>query len=196
MGVFMPSNGQTIHNPITGETITFARTARETDGELVELAFSVTPGGAPPAPHVHPKQTETFAVHSGRCRVNVDGRERELAAGEVVSVPPGVSHTWTALSDLRMTVTLEPAQRADEFFEDLFALADAGCVNDKGLPTPLHFAVLLDDYRDLVYLAAAPIAVQKAMMAILAKIGRAVGRGPKGLPNSTAAHRTASPALP
>lgn len=190
----MPSSGQTIHNPITGESITFVRTSRETEGQLVELAFSVTPGGAPPAPHVHPQQIETFAVHEGRCRVSVDGREHELAAGEVLTVPPGVSHTWTALSELRMTVTLEPAQRADEFFEGLFALANAGCVNDKGLPSPLHFAVLLDDYRDLVYLAAAPVALQKATMAVLAKIGRALGKGPTALPDGTAARGTASPA--
>jgi quercetin dioxygenase-like cupin family protein len=190
----MPSSGQTIHNPITGESITFVRTSRETGGKLVELAFSVTPGGAPPAPHVHPRQTETFAVHEGRCRAHLDGREHELTAGQGMTVPPGVSHTWTAVSELRMTVTLEPAQRADEFFEDLFALANAGCVNDQGLPTPLHFAVLLDEYRDLIYLAAAPVSLQKATMAILAKIGRAIGKGAKRLPDSAPARPSASPA--
>ena len=192
----MPHSGQTINNPITGESITFVRTSSQTDGKLVELAFSVTPGGAPPAPHVHPRQVETFAVHEGRCRVHINGVERELAAGEVATVPRGVSHTWTAVSDLRMTVTLEPALRADGFFEELFALANAGCVNDKGLPTPLHFAVLLDDYRDLIYLAAAPVRLQKATMAILAKIGRALGRGAKALPDPTAAAGTVSPSTP
>ena len=189
----MPSSGQTIHNPITGESITFVRTSRETEGKLVELAFSVTPGGAPPAPHLHPRQSETFAIHEGRCRVTVNGREHELTAGQGMTVPPGVSHTWTAVSELRMTVTLEPAQRADEFFEDLFALANAGYVNAKGLPTPLHFAVLLDEYRDLVYLAAAPVALQKATMGILAKIGRTIGKGAKGLPHRAAAPGMASP---
>ncbi len=76
-----------------------------------------------------------------------------------------------------MTVSLEPALRADAFFEELFALTDAGFVNDKGLPTPLHFAVLADDYRDLVYLAAAPAWLQRAAFAALAKLGRALGRG-------------------
>jgi hypothetical protein len=44
----MPHTNQTISNPISGETITFVRTARQTEGELVEFAFSVTPGGARP----------------------------------------------------------------------------------------------------------------------------------------------------
>ncbi|MFL5859257.1 MAG: cupin domain-containing protein [Solirubrobacteraceae bacterium] len=187
----MPHNGQTISNSVTGETITFVRTAAETSGVLVELGFAVTGGGAPPAAHVHPRQTESFAVHSGRCRIAVDGEERELGPGDVAAVPPGVSHTWAAVSDLEMTVTLEPALRADEFFEDLFALTNAGCVNEKGLPTPLHFAVLLDDYRDLVYLAGPPAGAQKAAMAVLARVGRALGRGAKALPRLTRAGEVA-----
>jgi quercetin dioxygenase-like cupin family protein len=189
----MPHTNQTISNRVTGETITFVRTARETGGQLVELAFAVTPGGAPPAEHVHPHQVETFAVHEGRCRVRVNGVERELGPGDAASVPPGASHTWAAASDLRMTVTLEPALRADEFFEELFALSNAGKVNRKGLPTPLRFAVLLDDYRGLVYLAGVPVVLQTAGNAVLAKLGRALGRGAKELAGRAP---TGAPATP
>jgi quercetin dioxygenase-like cupin family protein len=190
----VPRTKQTISNPISGETITFLQTARDTGGKLVELGFAVAPGGAPPAAHVHPRQTETFAVSQGRCRVSVDGVQRELGPGEVVSVPPGASHTWAAVSELQMTVTLEPALRADEFFEDLFALANAGRVNRQGLPTPLHFAVLLDDYRDLVYLSGPPVGLQKAATAILAKLGRALGKGAKALPERATTGASGTPA--
>jgi quercetin dioxygenase-like cupin family protein len=179
----VPRPGQTINNPISGETITFVRTAQDTGGKLVELAFAVTGGGAPPAAHVHPRQTETFAIHEGRCRVTRNGVEREHGPGEVVAIAPGETHTWVAVTDARMTVTLEPALRADEFFADLFALVNAGCVDAKGLPTPLHFAVLLDDYRDLVYLAGPPVSLQKAAMALLAKLGRTLDRGAPALRN-------------
>src|SRR5438309_556697 len=124
----MPHAGQTVSNPVSGEAITFVRTARDTGGAAVELDFAVTAGGAPPAVHVHPHQTETFAIREGRCRVAVDGTEREAGPGEVFVVPPGVPHLWAAITDLRMTVTLEPARRADVFFEELAALANAGCV--------------------------------------------------------------------
>jgi quercetin dioxygenase-like cupin family protein len=190
----MHHTAKTITNRVTGETITFVRTARETNGGLVELAFRVTPGGAPPAEHVHPHQTETFAVHQGRCRVRISGVERELGPGDVASVPAGTSHTWAAASDLEMTVTLEPTLRADEFFEDLFALANAGKVNAKGLPTPLHFAVLLDDYRGLVYLAGVPVPLQAAVNLVLARLGRALGRGAKALPRRGPAAATSTPA--
>jgi quercetin dioxygenase-like cupin family protein len=172
----MPAVDQTLANPVTGETITFVRTARETDDAAVELAFAVTPGGSPPAAHVHPVQTETFVVHEGRCRIVVDGVECEAGPGDVVAVPPGVPHTWSAVTDLQMHVTLEPALRSDEFFEDLFAISIAGHVDARGLPTPLYFAVLLDDYRDVVYLAGPPVPIQKALCAVLAKVGRVLGR--------------------
>jgi quercetin dioxygenase-like cupin family protein len=192
----MPHANQTINNRVTGETITFVRTARETGGELVELAFSVTPGGAPPAEHVHPHQTETFAVHEGVARVRIAGIERELGPGDVASVPPGASHTWAAVSNVRMTVTLEPALRADDFFEELFALANAGKVNGKGLPTPLHFAVLLDDYRGLIYLAGVPVGLQTAANAALAKLGRALGRGAGKLADRAPSGASGAPAMP
>lgn len=177
----MPATGQTLHNSVTGETITFVTTSAETGDARAEIDFEVAGGGEPPAAHVHPRQTETFAVHEGRCRFVVDGVERVAGPGDVVAVPPGASHSWAALTDVRMTVTLEPALRVDAFFEDLFALTNAGFVNAKGLPTPLHFAVLADDYRDLVYLAGLPVSLQKGLFAVLAKIGRLLGRGPSAV---------------
>jgi quercetin dioxygenase-like cupin family protein len=173
----MPYVGQTISNPITGETITFERTAADTGGAAVELLFEVTAGGAPPAPHVHPEQTETFVVHEGRCRAVIDGEERILGPGEAAVVPPGATHFWAAETDVRMTVTLEPALDADRFFERLFAIANDGRVNRKGMPNPLEMAVLVDDHPGLIYLAGPPLKVQRAAFAGLAKVGRLLGRG-------------------
>jgi quercetin dioxygenase-like cupin family protein len=174
----MPRTGETIRNRITTETITFVRTAADTGGDAVELLFAVTGGGEVPAAHVHPRQTETFEIHEGRCRVVIDGVESVAGPGEVVAVPPGVAHAWGAMTDVKMTVTLEPALRADEFFVDLFALTNGGYADAKGLPRPLTMAALCHEYRDLVYLAAAPAWVQKAAFAVLGRIGRALGRGP------------------
>ena len=60
-------------------------------------------------------------------------------------------------------------------------------MNDKGLPTPLHFAVLVDSYRDLVYLAAAPVWLQRKAFAVLGRLGRALGRGVVDAPQAGAA---------
>jgi quercetin dioxygenase-like cupin family protein/uncharacterized protein YndB with AHSA1/START domain len=173
----VPHAGQTISNAVTGETITFVRTARDTEGAAVELRFAVTPGGAVPATHVHPQQTETFTIHRGHCRALVGESERMAGPGDVVVVPPGTPHAWEAVDDLEMTVVLEPALRADDFFVDLFALSvTPGGVDEKGMPRPLHLAALVDEYRGLLYVAGPPIGLQRIAFAALARLGRALGR--------------------
>jgi quercetin dioxygenase-like cupin family protein len=188
----MPSIGQTVSNPHSGETITFVRTAAQTDGAAVELLFEVTPGGNAPARHVHPQQTETFEVHAGRARFVVAGVEQEVGPGATLQVEPGTPHVWSALTDLRMTVTLEPALSADRFFEDYCELAHSGGTDASGMPTPLNLAVLGDDHRDLAYLAGPPVWLQKTLFAALARIARRLGRGAPAL--RAAALRADAPA--
>src|SRR6478752_1143172 len=58
--------GQTIENPVTGERLTFHETSRSTGGEYVLVEAVVEAGGFVAAAHVHPKQSETFKLISGR----------------------------------------------------------------------------------------------------------------------------------
>jgi len=167
--------GQTITHPQTGEQITFRRI---TD-EALELDFVVAPGGAPAARHIHPQQVERFAVHSGVLRITVGKDESTVGPGDGVTVPPGVPHIWHAADgqELRMTLTFEPALTAAPFFEQFFALANAGRIKADGGLRLLDAAVVLDDNRDFLYLAKPPIAVQKALFRLLAPIGRRLRRG-------------------
>src|SRR3982074_1104357 len=48
--------GQIIENPVSGERITFRKTAAETNGELLEFDLGLTPDGHVPGMHVHPAQ--------------------------------------------------------------------------------------------------------------------------------------------
>ena len=61
----MAFSGQIIHNPISGERIHFLRTARDTNGELLEFELQLTPDGKVPGAHVHPEQEERFHVVEG-----------------------------------------------------------------------------------------------------------------------------------
>src|SRR6188508_1588720 len=54
--------GQTVENPQTGERLVFHKTARDTGGECTEFTAHIAPGGHLPAPHVHPGQSERFAI--------------------------------------------------------------------------------------------------------------------------------------
>jgi len=79
--------GQIIENPVTGERITFRRTAADTAGELLELDLELAPGGKVPGAHRHPKQEERFEVLSGRLELRLGLRRIVAEAGEVVTVP-------------------------------------------------------------------------------------------------------------
>jgi len=83
----MITPGQTLENPVTGERFTFTDTAASTGGELLAFELTLRPGGAVPIPHVHPIQTERFAVVRGEAWIVPDGREPvRLAAGDVAIV--------------------------------------------------------------------------------------------------------------
>ena len=90
----MAYTGQTLHNPASGERITFRRTAAETNGELLAIDLELPPGRRVPGGlHVHPLQEERFEVVEGTMRFRV-GRERITAGpGESSSSRPGCGTT-------------------------------------------------------------------------------------------------------
>ena len=61
----MIRTGDSIANPVTGETVTFQRTSADSDGELVIAEVTLEPGGSVAGVHVHPNQTETFRILDG-----------------------------------------------------------------------------------------------------------------------------------
>jgi hypothetical protein len=64
----MAHAGRIIHNPVSGERIEFLRTARDTDGRLLEFDLQLAAGGKVPGAHVHPEQEERFRVLEGTRR--------------------------------------------------------------------------------------------------------------------------------
>ncbi|MDX1614939.1 MAG: cupin domain-containing protein [Candidatus Promineifilaceae bacterium] len=169
--------GTEIENPITGERIVFRQTPEETDGRLLKFDIMVEPGGFPTTEHVHPAQSEHFEVNSGRLRLQQAGEETVYEAGEEATIPPGTPHMWwnSSQRQLEATVELRPAGRFASFITSLFALAQAGRTDDQGMPNLLQLAVLMGEYGDSIYPSSPPRPIQKALFAVLAPIGRALG---------------------
>ena|SRR5829696_5335847 len=69
----MAKAGDVIENPITRERITFLKTTRETNGELLRFEYVVPPRFFIPE-HFHPRQVEHHEVLSGTLRGRVGGR--------------------------------------------------------------------------------------------------------------------------
>lgn len=166
-----------LESPINRQRAVFRETAGETGGALLRLDFYLEPGGFLSNEHLHPKQEERIEVVSGTLRCRVGGHERDLGEGEAVSVPPGTTHTlWNEGEEgAHALVEYRPALRMETLFETLFGLGRDGKTDERGSPSLLQRAVILEEFEDEYRLARPPLYVQKVLVAALAPLGRALG---------------------
>jgi quercetin dioxygenase-like cupin family protein len=170
-------SGDTLVNPVTGETILFRRTSADTAGELVEIEVTVQPGGGVAAAHVHPFQSERFEVLEGTLEFRRGRRKVTATAGEIVTVEPGTVHSFRNVGDAPATFVCEvrPALGFERFIETMFGLAADGKTNRKGMPSPLRLAVIANAHFDDLRLPYVPAFAQKAALAAGAAVGRLAG---------------------
>jgi quercetin dioxygenase-like cupin family protein len=173
----MAHRGDAIENPVTGERITFLETSRDTGGELLQLNWSLEPGGFVPGAHTHPRQQECFEVLSGTLGVRVGRHKYRLGAGEVGVVPAGAVHTcWNeGDEDLHCMVQFRPACDTESVLETIFGLARDGKVSKKGAPSPLQIIALLDEYEDELGIPWVSKRVQHAIVSRIAPLARRRG---------------------
>jgi quercetin dioxygenase-like cupin family protein len=185
----MIRSGDTLYNPVTGESMTFVTTSRETGGEYVEIELRADPDAFVAAAHVHPAQTETFTVESGTLAVKVDGKTSTATAGETVTVEPGKAHKWWNGGDSELVFRCEirPALQFEQLIETMFSLAADGKTNEKGMPNPFRLAVIAKEHLDTVVLPFPPVWAQKAALAVGAPLGRLLGYAPTYTPTDTPA---------
>jgi mannose-6-phosphate isomerase-like protein (cupin superfamily) len=175
----MIRSGDTIHNPVTGERITFHQTSADTNGEAVVIECTVQPDGFVAAAHLHPSQTERFNVIDGRLGMKVGRKKLLLERGDVAEVEPGTPHKfWNMGEDeVRFVCEVRPALQFESLLETMFSLAAEGKTNRKGMPNPLRLAVIAKRHFDTVQLPFPPAWMQAAGLAIGAPLGKLVGYG-------------------
>ena len=169
--------GQTLDNPVSGERITFRRTAADTNGELLEFDLTLAPDGHVPGAHVHPEQEERFFVHSGRMEFRLGMRRIVAGPGETVVVPAGRVHRFANGGEgtARVRVEVEPALDMEQLFETTVELAHEGHVTSKGMPKPMHLALFVDRYKREVRAPFPPAWTVRVLMAPLAALARRRG---------------------
>ena len=171
--------GQIIDNPVSGERIIFNRTSADTGGEYLEIELQLAPDGKVPGMHVHPEQEERFEILEGRMKFRMGMRTIEAGPGETVVVPAGKAHKFTNAGDDTVVarVTVTPALEMERLFETSVALAEEGRVLRSGMPKPLDLALFVREFKREVRGPFSPGAVQRAMLAPLAKLAAARGHG-------------------
>ena len=185
----MIRSGDTIHNPVTGETLTFLEASCDTGGEYVLVECTVEPDGFVASPHVHPSQTERFEVVSGKLGLRAGRAIQHLEPGESAVVEPGTAHKFWNAGDDRAVFRCEvrPALQFESLLETMFALAEDGKTNRRGMPNPFRLAVIANAHFDTVRLPVVPAALQKAALAMGSPLGRLLGYEPTYAPEGVGA---------
>lgn len=169
--------GQTIHNPVSGERITFIRTAADTAGSKLEFELELTADGKVPGAHVHPEQEERFRVLEGVMTFRLGMRKITAVAGETVVVPAGRMHKFANGGDetARVHVEVVPALDMEDLLTTTTELALEGHVMRSGMPKPLHLALFVKRFRREVRAPFPPAWLVRALMAPLAALATARG---------------------
>lgn len=130
-----------------------------------------------PDEHFHPHQEEVVEVLDGEYAVEFEGAEHRLSAGEKITLPKGTAHRhWNPSTEpVRVAHEHHPAMDSATHAEAMWALAQDGKANEKGMPNPLQFAVISRAYPEIAYTTTVPVWVQKVAFAVLAPIGRLLG---------------------
>ena len=162
-----------LHNPRTGQRMRFLGRS----SELLRMETTNPPGGTPEPVHVHPRQESRAEVVSGTLCFVVDGEERRLGPGDSITIPAGVPHNFLNDGDADAVAVQEfrPALRTRLFFETYFGMAERGELDEHGMPSLMHLAVLGPAFADEIRVTKPPWAVQRVAYALLGPIARRRG---------------------
>jgi quercetin dioxygenase-like cupin family protein len=171
-------------------------TVRTNTPELLDMEATFEPVEHRPPKHWHPDQDEHFEVYEGTLTANVGGREVVLRAGDVLDIPRGTVHSmWNSGSErARVLWQVRPAGRTQQWFASIDAVHQSGRVGRDGMPGILAYAVFLTEFRDVFRLATPAAPVVRALLAVLAPIGRLRGYRPTSTVDSPSSARSTRPA--
>lgn len=147
-----------------------------TGGKHLKFRLDVKPLGLATVEHIHSEQDEFFEILEGSMEILVAGERRMLYAGDVAMVPKGVPHQWWNISreqDLSFNVTFTPALNTEAMFEQAWGLVKIGKCKPDGGPRLVDALMMMNEYH--VYLAGAPVWLQKGISAIVGAIAPLFG---------------------
>ena len=171
----MANAGQTIENMVTGETISFLQTARDTGGRFLLFECRARAGGVSLPAHIHPHQEELIEILSSTVALTVANEARTVTRGNGVCLPAGIPHRWWNAGDdlLEFSGQVVPAMDLDRYLQAVFAVLNA---SSNGRPSIFHFAHVLWRHRDTQLLSVPPPAIQRIVLPVLLFIGRILGK--------------------
>jgi quercetin dioxygenase-like cupin family protein len=145
-----PEVGTELVNPVAGTKTVFLATAESSGGGHVEIEASYPPNSTRPALHLHPAQTEHFAVLAGSLEVRRGDEAFTAGVGEEFSVEPGIAHQmWAGDDGAVFRWRTSPALRTGELYCSMWE-----CARDNDwAPTGLQMFEAVSEFSDEFRLA-------------------------------------------
>jgi quercetin dioxygenase-like cupin family protein len=172
----MPTKGQILTNPDSGDIYEFLETAKDTNGERVIMKMTLKSKGELVPYHFHALQDEHFEVVSGKLTIILDGKKQVLTQGEKMTLPKSKPHNHynNDYEPVVLIQTITPALDFDYLLENIIGLTiDGKMPNGKaGLIQELVTLKYLDSKS---YLANIPQGLQKFLMNVVGPIARMFG---------------------
>lgn len=172
----MPTKGQILTNPDSGDIYEFLETAKDTNGQRVTIKMTLKSKGELVPNHYHALQEEHFEVLSGNLTMLLDGKTQVLTQGEKMTLPKNKPHNhYNANNEPVVFVqSVTPALDFDYLLENITGLTiDGKMPNGKaGLIQELVTLKYLDSKS---YLASIPEGMQKFLMNVIGPIARMFG---------------------
>lgn len=168
---------KTIFNPQIRHEIKFLQTARDTNGQLLEMEATYHAHSKEPAAHYHPFQEEDFEVFAGELTVRIDGQLIVLRQGETLHIPKGKVHSMWNNSEAKTTVNwkVRPAMDTEYFLETATGLANDGKTGPNGMPRLLQVALMANRFSHVFRLSKPPYPVQKILFLLLTPLAYLAG---------------------
>lgn len=142
---------ETLKNPVSQDTVTFVKTAKETRGQVTETVVTLGPGNGVPL-YEHSAFAETFTALEGTLGIQLGRKPLSVSPGESYTVPVGAIHRFYNPTAQRISfkTELRPGHQGHEdMLRIMYGLAQDGQVNKQGIPKDFVTLVLLADMGDV-----------------------------------------------
>jgi quercetin dioxygenase-like cupin family protein len=157
-----------------GSTYTVISSPADPEREPLLMEFLLMPDCAAPPPHIHPGgQRETFEVTEGAFELRKDSDWHRVEAGQSVTIESGEVHTFRNRegAPARVRNVHDPGRSFERYIRRLHALVCQHGFTGFSPRAALYVSMLTREHSDT---EAAPSAPQRAAMAALAGLGRAL----------------------
>jgi len=115
-------------NPHSGDSVAFLTTSDESHGKCFRFEYRARAVTAALPDHSHADQVERLEVTAGRLHCRVGGELHVLAAGESLTIQPGVPHSvWNESPEGSRTIAeFRPVGSMQALFELAFPVPEEG----------------------------------------------------------------------